>query len=47
VAPLALLLMGLSNQAVAAIAGAEHRLHARQEIGAAVRRLLDGLREGA
>ncbi len=44
VAPLALLLMGLSNQAVAAIAGAENPLRARQDIGAAVRRLLEGLR---
>ncbi len=44
VAPLAQLLMGLSNQAVAAIAGAENPLHARQDIGAAVRRLLEGLR---
>lgn len=44
VAPLAQLLMGLSNQAVAAIAGAENPLRARQDIGAAVRRLLEGLR---
>jgi AcrR family transcriptional regulator len=47
VAPLAVLLMGLSNQAVAAIAGADHPLQARQEIGQAVRRLLEGLRDGA
>lgn len=44
VAPLAQLLMGLSNQAVAAIAGADDPLRARQDIGAAVYRLLDGLR---
>ncbi len=47
VAPLAVLLMGLSNQAVAAIAGAEHPTKARQEIGRAVRRLLEGLRQDA
>jgi AcrR family transcriptional regulator len=47
VAPLAVLLMGLSNQAVAAIAGAENPLQARQDIGAAVRRLVEGLRYGA
>jgi AcrR family transcriptional regulator len=47
VAPLALLLMGLSNQAVAAIAGAEQPLQARQDIGRAVRRLVEGLRSGA
>jgi AcrR family transcriptional regulator len=46
VAPLAVLLMGLSNQAVAAIAGAENPLQARQDIGAAVRRLVEGLRYG-
>jgi hypothetical protein len=46
-APLAVLLMGFSNQAVAAIAGAEHPLHARQDIGRAVRRLVEGLRYGA
>jgi AcrR family transcriptional regulator len=45
VAPLAVLLMGLSNQAVAAIAGADDPLRARQDIGAAVRRVLDGLRD--
>jgi AcrR family transcriptional regulator len=44
VAPLAVLLMGLSNQAVAAIAGAAEPLRARREIGEAVRRVLDGLR---
>jgi AcrR family transcriptional regulator len=44
VAPLAVLLMGLSNQAVAAIAGADNPIRARQDIGAAVRRLLEGLR---
>jgi AcrR family transcriptional regulator len=47
VAPLAMLLMGLSNQAVAAIAGAENPLQARQDIGAAVRSLVEGLRYGA
>jgi AcrR family transcriptional regulator len=47
VAPLAQLLMGLSNQAVAAIAGAESPLQARQDIGEAVRRLIEGLRHGA
>lgn len=46
VAPLAVLLMGLSNQAVAAIAGADQPLQARQDIGRAVRRLLEGLRHG-
>jgi AcrR family transcriptional regulator len=46
VAPLAVLLMGVSNQAVAAIAGAERPSNARQEIGRAVRRLLEGLRVG-
>ena len=44
VAPLAVLLMGLSNQAVAAIAGAAEPLRARREIGEAVRRVLEGLR---
>ena len=44
VAPLAVLLMGLSNQAVAAIAGAAEPLRARREIGAAVQRVLEGLR---
>jgi len=44
VAPLAVLLMGISNQAVAAIAEAEDPLQARQDIGAAVRRLVEGLR---
>lgn len=44
VAPLAVLLMGLSNQAVAAIAGADDRVQARQDIGAAVHRLIEGLR---
>ncbi len=45
VAPLAVLLMGLSNQAVSAIAGAEHPVKVRQDIGRAVRRLLEGLRD--
>jgi hypothetical protein len=36
--------MGLSNQAVAAIAEAEDPLQARQDIGAAVHRLVEGLR---
>lgn len=44
ISPLAVLLMGLSNQAVAAIAGASDPVRARRDIGAAVRRLLDGLR---
>jgi len=44
VAPLAVLLMGISNQAVAAIAEAEDPLQARQDIGAAVHRLVEGLR---
>jgi AcrR family transcriptional regulator len=44
ISPLAVLLMGLSNQAVAAIAGASDPVRARHDIGAAVRRLLDGLR---
>jgi AcrR family transcriptional regulator len=44
VAPLAVLLMGLSNQAIAAISGAAEPLRARREIGAAVRRVLEGLR---
>jgi len=44
ISPLAVLLMGLSNQAVAAIAGAPDPVRARRDIGAAVRRLLDGLR---
>jgi AcrR family transcriptional regulator len=43
-APLALLLMGLSNQAVGAIAAADDPRRARQEIGEAVHRLLQGLR---
>ncbi|HMZ15725.1 MAG TPA: TetR/AcrR family transcriptional regulator [Mycobacterium sp.] len=46
VAPLAVLLMGLSNQAVAAIAGAEDPIKARRDIGRAVRGLLEGLRGG-
>jgi len=45
ISPLAVLLMGLSNQAVAAIAGATDPVRARHDIGAAVRRLLDGLRD--
>lgn len=44
ISPLAVLLMGLSNQAVAAIAGAPDPVRARHDIGAALRRLLDGLR---
>ena len=44
ISPLAVLLMGLSNQAVAAIAGAPDPVRARRDIGAALRRLLDGLR---
>ncbi len=44
ISPLAVLLMGLSNQAVAAIAGAPDQVRARRDVGAAVRRLLDGLR---
>lgn len=44
ISPLAVLLMGLSNQAVAAIAGAPDPIRARRDIGAAVCRLLDGLR---
>lgn len=44
ISPLAVLLMGVSNQAVAAIAGASDPVRARRDIGAAVRRLLDGLR---
>lgn len=44
ISPLAVLLMGLSDQAVAAIAGASDPVRARRDIGAAVRRLLDGLR---
>jgi AcrR family transcriptional regulator len=44
VAPLAVLLMGLSNQAIAAIAGAENPVLAREQIGRAVHRLLEGLR---
>lgn len=44
ISPLAVLLMGLSNQAVAAIAGAPNPVRARRDIGAALRRLLDGLR---
>jgi AcrR family transcriptional regulator len=47
VAPLAVLLMGLSNQAVAAIAGADRPMEARQDIGRAVRQLLEGLRTGS
>ncbi|AKK25779.1 TetR/AcrR family transcriptional regulator [Mycobacterium sp. EPa45] len=47
VAPLAVLLMGLSNQGVAAIAGAEDPIKAREDIGRAVRRLLEGLQQGA
>jgi len=43
IAPLAVLLMGLSNQAVAAIAGADDVVRARAEIGAAVHRVLSGL----
>jgi AcrR family transcriptional regulator len=43
VAPLAVLLMGLSNQAIAAISGAAEPLRARNEIGAAVHRVLEGL----
>jgi AcrR family transcriptional regulator len=43
-APLAVLLMGLSNQAVAAIAGNEDQRDARQQIGEAVHSLLEGLR---
>jgi hypothetical protein len=42
--PLAMLLMGLSNQAVAAIATADDRPQARREIGDALHRLLAGLR---
>ncbi|BBZ55293.1 TetR/AcrR family transcriptional regulator [Mycolicibacterium phocaicum] len=45
ISPLAVLLMGLSNQAVAAIAGASDPVRARRDTGAAVRRLLDGLRD--
>jgi AcrR family transcriptional regulator len=44
IAPLALLLMGLSNTAVAAIAAADRPDVARREIGEALHRLLDGLR---
>ena len=44
ISPLAVLLMGLSNQAVAAIAGAPDPVRTRRDIGAALRRLLDGLR---
>lgn len=44
VAPLAVLLMGMSNQAVAAIAGADDPARARREIGTAVHRMLGGLR---
>jgi AcrR family transcriptional regulator len=44
VAPLAVLLMGLSNQAVAAIAAADDPRQARQDIGRAVLRLIEGLR---
>ncbi|WP_353651916.1 hypothetical protein [Mycobacterium sp. 852013-50091_SCH5140682] len=45
ISPLAVLLMGLSNQAVAAIAGASDPVRARRDIGAAVRHLLDGLQQ--
>jgi len=44
IAPLALLLMGLSNQAVAAIAASADPLGARRDVGAALLRLLEGLR---
>ena len=47
VAPLATLLMGLSNQAIASIAAADDPRRARSEIGAALHRLLDGLRTPA
>lgn len=44
VAPLAVLLMGVSNQAVAAIAASDDPSRARTEIGVAVHHLLLGLR---
>jgi AcrR family transcriptional regulator len=44
IAPLAVLLMGLSNTAVAAIAAAERPEVARREMAGTLHRLLDGLR---
>jgi AcrR family transcriptional regulator len=47
VAPLAVLLMGVSNTAVAAIASADEPDIARREIAGSLHRLLDGLRDNA